>query len=62
MSRPNCKTAVATERLAQMGYFRVLQDKYFIGNEDYLLTKVGTARATTDDLDFEVEEDFYDEA
>jgi len=54
------KTAVASERLAQMGYYSILKDKYFHGNEEYVDARVGIARAVSDELEDEIEEDFYD--
>ena len=59
--RDGTKTAVASERLHQMGYYSVLQNKYFTGNEDYLIARVGVARAASDELEQETEEDFSNE-
>jgi hypothetical protein len=59
--RPNSTIGSAAERLFQMGYYSVLQDKYFTGNEEYLFTRVGTARVVADELEFEDEDDFINE-
>jgi hypothetical protein len=59
--REGTKTAVASERLAQMGYYSVLKNKYFTSNEEYLVARVGTARAVLDELELEAEEDFSNE-
>ena len=60
-TRPNSKTGSAAERLFHSGYYTKLKDKYFTGNEEYLFTRVGTARAVADELEFEDEDDFINE-